>query len=114
MAGVSFAGIMQLLGHRSPHMTLAYLTLNQLDLQREYHADLAHPRHSVPLTLSPLLTESDTVGLPALLHSLRAAQHLLEMFRRAGTDDSTRRLLSRLGNRLTKIITEISKLNPAE
>jgi integrase len=114
MAGVSFAAIMKLLGHRSPHMTLAYLTINQLDLQREYHKALAHPRHSLPLTPSPLSTHSDSVGLPAMVHSLRAAQHALEMFRRAAGDDCTRPLFDRLGNRLIKIITELSKINPVE
>ena len=114
MAGVSFAGIMQLLGHKSPDMTLAYLTLTQIDLQREYHAALAHPRHLVPLPCLPLSADPNNACMPALLHSLRAAQHVLEMFRRAVTNDSTRRLLNRLGNRLIKIIAELSKLNPAE
>ena len=114
MAGVNFAGIMQLLGHKSPHMTLAYLTLTQLDLQREYHTALEHPRHLAPFPCSPLTAESDAADLPALFRSLRAAQHVLEMVRRAATDDSTRRRPNRLGNRLTKIIAEVSKLNPAD
>jgi integrase len=114
MAGVSFAAIMKLLGHRSPHMTLAYLTINQLDLQREYHKALAHPRHSAPLTRSLPSADSDAVGLPALVHSLRSAQHALEMLRRAAADEDTRRLLDRLGNRLIKIITELVDLNHAE
>jgi len=114
MAGVTFAGIMQLLGHSSPHMTLVYLKLTQPDLQREYRAALAYPRHLVPLPRLPLSAHTDGAGLPTLLDSLRAAQHVLEMFRRAVTDDSTRRLLNRLGNRLTKIMAELSKVNPAE
>jgi integrase len=114
MAGVTFAGIMQLLGHRSPNMTLAYLTLTQPDLQREYRTALARPRHLVPLPHLPLSAHTDYAGLPTLLDSLRAAQHVLEIFRRAVTDDATRRLLNRLGNRLTKIMAELSKVNPAE
>ncbi|MGH9627661.1 MAG: hypothetical protein ACRD7E_04885, partial [Bryobacteraceae bacterium] len=114
MAGVTFAGIMQLLGHRSPHMTLAYLTLTQPDLQREYRAALAHPRHLVAVPRWPLAPHTDCAGLPTLLDSVRAAQHVLEMFRRAVTDDSTRRVLNRLGNRLTKIIAELSKINPVD
>jgi hypothetical protein len=35
-AGVGFAGVMQLLGHKSPHMTLEYLEITQPDLQREF------------------------------------------------------------------------------
>jgi integrase len=114
MAGVTFAGIMQLLGHSSPNMTLAYLKVTQPDLQREYHAALAHPRHLVPPPRFPFSTRTDCADLPTLLNSLRATQHLLEMFRRAVTGDSISRLLDRLGNRLTKIIAELSKINPAE
>jgi site-specific recombinase XerD len=113
MAGVTFAGIMQLLGHSSPNMTLAYLKVAQPDLQREYRAALAHPRHLVPSPRLPFSTPTDCADQPALLNSFRATQHLLEMFRRAMTDDSTRRLLDRLGNRLTKIIAELSKINCA-
>jgi hypothetical protein len=36
------------------------------------------------------------------------------MFRRAVTHASINRLRDRLGNRLTKIIAELTKINPAE
>jgi site-specific recombinase XerD len=114
MAGVTFAGIMQLLGHSSPNMTLAYLKITQPDLQREYRAAIAHPRHLVPSPRVPFSAPTDCADLPALLNSLGASRHLLEMFRRAITDDSVRRHLDRLGNRLTKILAELSKINPAE
>jgi hypothetical protein len=113
MAGVTFVGIMQLLGHSSPHMTLAYLKVTQPDLQREYHAALSHPRHLVPLPRLQLPAHTDSADLTTLIDSLRAAQHVLEMFRRAAADDSTRSLLDRLGNRLTKIMAELSKIDPA-
>jgi len=113
MAGVTFVGVMQLLGHSSPEMTLAYLKITQADLQREYRRALAHPRHLIPLPRLPLSAHMDCAGLPTLLDSLRAAQHVLEMFRRAATDCPTRRLLHRLGNRLIKIMAELSKIDPA-
>src|SRR5260370_13411199 len=47
-AGVGFAGVMKLLGHKSPHMTLEHLEITQQDLQREFHLALSHPRHRVP------------------------------------------------------------------
>jgi site-specific recombinase XerD len=47
-AGVGFAGVMQLLGHKSPHMTLQYLEITQQDLQREFHLARSHPRHLAP------------------------------------------------------------------
>jgi integrase len=113
LAGVTFAGLMQLLGHNSPEMTLAYLKLTQPDLQREYQWALSHPRHLVPLPRFPLSMHMVCANLPTLLASLRAAQHVLEMFRRAVPDDSTRHLLDRLGNRLIKIIAELSQIAPA-
>ena len=49
-------------------------------------------------------------GLDGLIDSLLAAQHVLEMFRRALPDGTSRRCLDRLSNRLTKIVTEARKL----
>jgi len=43
-AGVSFAAVMKLLGHKSPHMTMEYLEITQQDLQREFQLALSHPR----------------------------------------------------------------------
>ena len=45
-AGVGFAGVMKLLGHKSPHMTLEYLEITQQDLQREFHFGPASPQTS--------------------------------------------------------------------
>ena len=112
-AGVSFAAIIKLLGHKSPHMTLEYLEITQQDLQREFHLALSHPRHLVPshTTSSGLPPRPD---LSSLIDSLMAAQHVLEMYRRNVDDKSARRLLDRLANRILKILTETRKLNPPE
>jgi integrase len=109
-AGVSFAAVMKLLGHKSPHMTLEYLEITQQDLQREFHLALSHPRHLVP---SPTISSGSSTRADAsnLLDSLTVAQHVLEMYRRSLTDNSARRLLDRVANRLTKILAEIRKLN---
>src|ERR1022692_482061 len=47
-AGVNFAAVMTLLGHKSPDMTLEYLEVTQQDLQREFHLARSHPRHLPP------------------------------------------------------------------
>ena len=109
-AGVGFAGVMQLLGHKSPHMTLEYLEITQQDLQREFHLALSRPRHLAPSpTISPgSSTRADSSNL---LDSLTVAQHVLEMYRRSLADNNARRLLDRVANRLTKILAEIRKLN---
>jgi hypothetical protein len=49
-------------------------------------------------------------GLDGLIDSLLAAQHVLEMFRRALPDGASRRRLDRLSNRLTKIVIEARQL----
>ncbi len=112
-AGVSFAAVMKLLGHKSPHMTLEYLEITQQDLQREFHLALSHPRH-----LAPSRTSSSgsppRPDLSSLIESLTVAQHVLEMFRRSVADNSARRLLGRLANRIIKIIAETRKLNPPQ
>jgi site-specific recombinase XerD len=112
-AGVGFAGVMQLLGHKDPHMTLEYLEITQQDLQREFHLARTHPRHWVP---SPTVssTAPPRADLASLIDSLKAVQHVLEMFRRSLTEDSPRRLLARLARRLVKILADTRKLTPPQ
>jgi hypothetical protein len=110
-AGVSFAAVIKLLGHKSPHMTLEYLEITQQDLQREFHLARTHPRHLVPShTLSS--GSPPRADLSGLIDSLTAAQHVLEIYRRNVADDSARRLLDRLANRIVKILTQTRKLKP--
>jgi len=49
-------------------------------------------------------------GLGGVIDSLLAAQHVLEMFRRALPDGPSRRCLDRLSNRLSKILSEARQL----
>jgi integrase len=109
-AGVSFAAVMKLLGHKSPHMTLEYLEITQQDLQREFHLALSHPRHLVP-SRAISSGSSPRADLSNLIDSLTSAQHVLEMYRRSLADDSARRLLDRVPNRLIKVLAEIRKLS---
>jgi len=109
-AGVSFPAVMQLLGHTDPGMTLLYLEITQADLQREYRLARTQPRHLAPTPRAPRPSPLSRADLPCLLDYLDAAQHILEMFRRDLTDNSTRRLLDRLGDRLSKIVAELRHL----
>lgn len=109
-AGVTLPAVMKLLGHKNPAMTMRYLDVALLDLQREFHLARSQPRHLVP---APRLPAS--VGQPnltSLLDSLNVAQHVLEMFRRTLPQGPDRSLLDRLANRLTKIASEARKLEP--
>ncbi len=113
-AGVSFAAVMKLLGHKSPHMTLRYLEITQQDLQREYHLARSHPRHLAPPPRMASSGSPPRADLASLIDSLKATQHVLEMFRRNLQQISDRRLLDRLANRLVKILTQVRKLNPPQ
>ena len=107
-AGVSFPALMKLLGHTSPEMTMLYVEVALVDLHREFQLARSKPRH-----LAPQPTTSLTIlrtGLEGVIDSLRAAQHALEMFRRALPMGAARSCLDRLSNRLTKIATEARKL----
>jgi site-specific recombinase XerD len=108
-AGVSFAAVIKLLGHKSPHMTLQYLEITQQDLQREFHLALSHPRHLLPSRI--LSSDSPPrADLSSLLDSLTTAQRVLEIYRRNITDPSARHLLDRLANRIVTILTQTRKL----
>ena len=107
-AGVSFPALMKLLGHTSPEMTMRYVEVTLVDLQREFQQARSKPRHLLPPpTTSRVVLRT---GLDGVLDSLLAAQHALEMFRRALPVGAARTCLDRLSNRLTKIATEARKL----
>lgn len=110
-AGVGLPAVMQLLGHKSPRMTLHYLEITQQDLQREFHLARSQPRYLAPPPRVPSSNSLPRADLAGLLDSLRAAQHVLEMFRRSVIDTSASRILGRLANRLIKIVTEAAKLD---
>ena len=107
-AGVSFPVLMKILGHTSPEMTMLYLDVALTDLQREFELARSKPRHLAPQPKASLA--SLRTGLDGVIDSLLGAQHVLEMFRRALPDGTSRRGLQRLSNRLTKILSEARKL----
>jgi len=109
-AGVSFAAVMKLLGHKNPHMTLEYLEITQQDLQREFQLARSQPRHLAPQPKAQLVAGA---GIDGFIDSLLAAHHVLEMFRRTLPNGASRNRVGRLSNRLTKIVAEARKLATA-
>jgi site-specific recombinase XerD len=109
-AGVSFPVLMKLLGHTSPEMTMRYVDVALTDLQREFQRARSQPRHLVPQPKMPAARLR--AGLDGVIDSLLAAQHVLEMFRRALPNGPSRACLDRLSNRLTKIRGQARKLTP--
>ena len=103
-AGVSFPALMKLLGHTSPEMTMRYLDVVLSDLQREFELARSKPRHLAPQPKASFA--SVRPGLDGVIDSLLAAQLVLETYRRALPNGTSRRRLDRLSNRLTKILSE--------
>jgi integrase len=110
-AGVSLPALMTLLGHVKAEMTMKYVLVAGEDLQREFHLARSQPRHLAPQPKAPIV--SSRAGLEGIVDSLLFAQHAIEMFRRSLPDGLPKHRLDQLSNRLTKILSETRKLNPA-
>jgi site-specific recombinase XerD len=105
-AGASLAVVKELLGHRSVEMTMRYVQISQIDLQREYH----RAREKMELHVIPKLRTTLSTGIAGLDELLNQARHLMEMYRRQVNDDKRRHKLARLANRLAKIAAELNQL----
>ena len=110
-AGVSLPALMTLLGHVKAEMTMKYVQVAGNDLQREFHLARSHPRHLAPQPKTPAI--SPRAGLDGVADALLFTRHTIEMFRRSLSDGPPKRCLDRLSNRLTKILSEVRKLNQA-
>jgi hypothetical protein len=109
--GVSLPVLMQLLGHKNIHMTLRYVEVAQLDVQREFqHAQQnAASRHVIPqlpITLRPVLQQVD---IPAIRQAIGATRHLFQLLQ-PQLPDKPRQKLRRLSERLLKIGRELDHL----
>jgi len=103
--GMSLIGVMKLLGHTTPRMTLRYIEVTQADLQREFLRARQHPRHLPP----PLPGAGAGVASASVLDSLRAALELLDCSRRKYHQPP----LDRLRRQLAKLIDRVAKVPPA-
>jgi hypothetical protein len=79
-AGVNLAAAMKLLGHTSASMTVRYLDVTLIDLQREFQPARSKPSHLTPQPSTVSATRR--TGLDGLIDSLLDTQHVLEMFHR--------------------------------
>jgi hypothetical protein len=93
----------------SSEMTMRYLDVAPTDLQREFQLSRSQLRHLVPQPKLPLARLRR--GLEGVVDSLLAAQHVLEMFRRALPKGPSRECLNRLS--ITKIVSKARKLPTA-
>lgn len=75
---VSLPGVMKLLGHSTPRMTMCYVQVTQADLQREYLKAQSQPRHSTPIPALPAQASADP---GSVLQALQATLRLLDCSR---------------------------------
>ena len=110
--GVSLPALMQMLGHKDVRMTLRYVEVVQLDLQREFHRARQNPvvLHSIPqLPLPSLATAPERVDLVTIRQAIAAARHLLQLFQ-PQLEVKAQRKLRRLLQRLLNIDRELERL----
>jgi site-specific recombinase XerD len=106
-AGASLPALMHLLGHKSITMTLRYVQVTQNDLQREFQRARQNMATLYAITELPCTRPTLPTGeVTGILKSLTATNHLVEMFRRRLSDETSRRKIARLANRLLKVTTE--------
>jgi integrase len=70
-SGVGYPALMKLLGHTSPEMTILYAEFTQNDLQREFRAVRAQPRHLLPPPKTAVIPVA--ADLPGTLLAVQAA-----------------------------------------
>jgi hypothetical protein len=109
--GVSLPVLMQLLGHKNIHMTLRYVEVAQLDVQREFqraqqNAASRHVMPQLPITLRPVLQQVD---IPALRQGIAATRHLFQLLQ-PQLQHKPQQKLRRLSERLLKIGHELDHL----
>ena len=111
--GVSLPALMRLLGHKDIRMTLRYVEVTQLDLQREFHAARQHTTQPHRMPVVPLPDVVIAAGLPGIRQAISTARHLLETYRRDMPDEKQRRRVQRLDNRLRAAISQLENIATA-
>jgi hypothetical protein len=114
--GVSLPALMQILGHKDVRMTLRYIEVVQLDLQREFHRARQNPvvLHSIPqLPLPSLTTAPEHVDLVTIRQAIAATRHLLQLFQ-PQLDADGQHKLRRLTQRLLNIDHELDRISQNE
>ncbi len=111
--GVSLPALMQMMGHRDIRMTLRYVEVVQLDLQREFHRarEKTASLHSIPQLPVLSTTAPAPLDLATIRQAIAAAHRALHLLQ-PQLGDQTRRKLRRLAQRLLNIDHELDHLTP--
>src|SRR6266478_3650236 len=111
--GVSLLALMQMLGHTDIRMTLRYVEVVQLDLQREFHRarQKAASLYSIPQLPLPTTTAPTRVDVTTSRQTIAATHYLLQL-RQPQLEDKARRTRRRLTQRLLNTDHELDYLTP--
>ncbi len=112
--GVSLPALMQMLGHKDIRMTLRYVEVTQVDLQREFHAARQNTAQPHRMPVLPIPQGLPVADLPGIRQAISAARHLLEMYRRQLVEEKARRRLQRLDKRLLAVASQLENIATAE
>jgi hypothetical protein len=110
--GVSLPALMLMLGHKDIRMTMGYVEVVQLDLQREFHRARQNlgVLHSIPQLPLPFSTTPARVDLATVHQTIAATRHLLHLFQ-PQLEAKGQRKLRRLTQRLLNIDHELDRLS---
>jgi site-specific recombinase XerD len=109
--GVSLPALMRMMGHRDIRMTLRYVEVVQLDLQREFHRarQSTASLYSIPQLPLPSNTAPTRADVATIRQSIAATRHLLQLLQ-PQLEDKVRRKLRRLTQRLLNVEHELHDL----
>jgi site-specific recombinase XerD len=108
--GASLPAVKTLLGHTKIEMTLRYVQVSQVDLQREYKSARANLASLYQLPRSSMSHDQSAHPYVHALESLATAAHFIEMHRRNLDNPRQELTLRRLLNRLTKVASALKRL----
>ena len=111
--GVSLPALMQMMGHQDIRMTLRYVEVVQLDLQREFHRAREKTASLYPIPQLPVLstTVPARVDLATIRQAIVSTHRALQLLQ-PQLEDKPRRKLRRLAQRLLNIDHELDHLTP--
>lgn len=111
--GVSLPALMKMMGHKDIRMTLRYVEVVQLDLQREFHRARQNTAslHSIPQLPLPSITAPDRVDLATIRQAIAATRHLFQLLQ-PQLEPKAKRKIRRLTQRLLNIGYELDSLSP--
>jgi site-specific recombinase XerD len=110
--GVSLPALMRMMGHRDIRMTLRYVEVVQLDLQREFHRarEKTASLYSIPQLPVLSATAPARVDLATIRQAIVATHRALQLLQ-PQLEDKNRQKLRRLAQRLLNVDHELDHLS---